>query len=168
MTLHFVAAYGCAVDSANSLVIYPPRMEPGPKPDEIEYQYSIYKNDDTRDGLGFFGLHTLIEEAGETVRLFTMDLGQPQVINSMLNVKERLQVDGDGFDFIRGLAEGLVKAFESRTDNTEAFRYVALTQEGPLQNIGLVVPAHLPRLSNGQVVLAEVLVEAHPIVRSVP
>jgi len=86
----------------------------------------------------------------------------------MLNVKERLEVDGDGFNFIRGLAEGFVKAFESRTDNTEAFRYVALTQEGTLKNIGLFVPAHLPRLSNGQVVLAEVLVEAHPIVRSVP
>lgn len=166
MTLHFVAAYGCAVDSANGLVVFEPRMEPGRTPDEIEYQYSINKKDGTREGLGFFGLHVLVEEAGETVRLFTMKLGQPQVIDSMLKIKERLHIDGDEFEFIHRLAEGFVRAFESETDNTEVIRYVALIQDAPLQDVGLAVPANLPRLPNGQVVLAEIRLEAHAIATS--
>jgi hypothetical protein len=168
MTLHFVAAHGCAVDSANSLVIYPPRMEPTSKPDEVEYQYWLYKNDDMGHGLALFGLNALIEEAGEAVRLFTLDLGQPQVIEPILKLKQRLAIDGDDFEFIHRLAEGLVRVFQSRTDNTEAVHYVALTQDAPLQDVGLVVPAYLPRLSNGQVVLAEARVDAHPVVRRVP
>ncbi|WP_213947027.1 hypothetical protein [Luteibacter sp. dw_328] len=168
MTLHFVAAHGSAVDSANGLVIYPPRMEQSSKPDEVEYQYAIYNKDRNRHGLGFFGLNVLTEEAGETVRLNTLDLGGPQVIDSMLKLKQRLHIDGDDFEFIHRLAEGLVRVFESRTDNTEAVHYVALTEEAPLQDIGLAVPANLSRRSNGQVVLAEAWVDAHPIVRSVP
>lgn len=168
MTLHFVAALGSAIDSANGLVIYRPRMQPGSTADEVEWQYAIRKEDGTREGLGFFGLHVVIEEAGESVRLFTMNLGQPQVIKSMLNIKQRLHIDGDDFEFIHRLAEGFVKAFESRTDNTEVVRYVALTEETSLKDVGLIAPAELPRLSNGQVVLAETRLEAHPIVRSAP
>lgn len=168
MTLHFVAAYGCAVDSANSLVIYEPRMEPTSKPDEVEWQYMIYKNDDMGHGLGFFGLHALIDDGGEIVRLFTLDLGRPQVVTSMLKLKHRLGIDGDDFEFIHRLAEGLVRVFESETNNTEVIRYVALTQDAPLQDVGLVVPVDLPRLPNGQVILAETRLEAHPVVRSVP
>jgi hypothetical protein len=168
MTLHFVAAHGSAVDSANGLVIYRPRMQPTSTPDEVEWQYMVYKNDDMGHGLGFFGLHVLIEEAGETVRLFTLDLGRPDVVTSMLKLKQRLSIDGDDFEFIHRLAEGLVRVFESRTDNTEAVHYVALTEEAPLQDVGLAAPANFSRLSNGQVVLAEAWVDAHPIVRSVP
>lgn len=168
MTLRFVAAHGSSVDTANALVIYRPRMEPCAAPDEVEYQYAIYKNEDERDGLGFFGLSIVIEEGGEPVRVFTLDLGRPPVIESMIELKKRLKVDGDDFDFIQRLAEGLVGVFESRTDNTEAVRYVALTQDAPLHEKGIAVPDALPRLPNGQIVLAEARVEAHTIEGSVP
>jgi hypothetical protein len=168
MTLRFLAAYGSAVDSANALVIYRPRMQPTSTPDEVEWQYSIRRDDGTREGLGFFGLRVVIEEAGEAVRLFTMNLGQPQVIKSMLSMKQRLHIDGDDFEFIHRLAEGFVKAFESRTDNTEVVRYLALTEDASLKDVGLTAPADLTRLSNGQVVLAEARLVAHPIVRSAP
>jgi len=167
MTLHFVAAHGSAVDSINGLVIYRPRIEPGSTPDEVEYQYTIYKNDGTHSGVGLVGLNVMIEDA-ETVRILTLNLAQPQAIKSMLRVKQRLGIDGDDFEFIHRLAEGFVRAFESRTDNTEAVHYVALTQEEPLRNVGLVIPADLPRLPNGQVVLAETRLKAYPIAQSVP
>lgn len=168
MTLHFVAAHGSAVDSVNGLVIYRPRIEPGATPDEVEYQYTIYKKDGTHSGVGLVGLSAMIEEAGETVRLLTLNLAKPQAIRSMLRVKQRLGLDGDDFEFIHRLAEGFVRAFESRTDNTEAVHYVALTQEEPLRDLGLVTPADLPRLPHGQVILAESRVAAHPIVGLAP
>lgn len=163
MTLHFVAAHGSSVDSANALVIYEPRIEAGPAPDEVEYQYAIYQNENTRDGLGLFGLNVLIDEGGEIVRVFTLDLGQPQVLESTLKLKQRLGIEGDDFEFIHGLAEGLVRVFDSRTDNREAVRYVALTQDVALQAKGVAVPDGLPRLPNGQIVLAETRVAAHPV-----
>ena len=168
MPLHFAAAHGSAVDSINGLVIYRPRIEPGSTADEVEYQYTIYKEDGTHSGVGLVGLNVMIEEAGETVRLLTLNLARPQAIKSMLRVNPRLGIDGDDFGFIRRLAEGFVRAFESRTDNTEAVRYMALTQDAPLREVGLVVPPDLPRLSSGQVVLAETRLEIHPIVRLVP
>lgn len=155
MTLHFVAAHGSSVDSANALVIYEPRIEAGPAPDEVEYQYAIYQNEITRDGLGLFGLNMLIDEDGVRVRVFTLDLGQPQVLESTLKLKQRLGIEGDDFDFIHGLAEGLVRVFEGRTDNRETIRYMALTQDVALQAMGVVVPGGLPRLPDGQIVLAE-------------
>lgn len=87
---------------------------------------------------------------------------------SMLNIKQRLHIDGDDFEFIRRLAEGFVTAFESRTDNTEVVRYVALTEVNSLKEVGLTAPPELPRFSDGQVVLAETRLEARPIVRSAP
>jgi hypothetical protein len=80
-----------------------------------------------------------------------------------VNVMERLQIESDGFDFIRGLAEGFVRAFKSRTNNTEALRYVAVAEEVALRNVGLVVPAGLPCLSNGEIVLAETRLKAHGV-----
>ncbi|MET0617600.1 MAG: hypothetical protein ABWZ54_07490, partial [Luteibacter sp.] len=163
MPVHFEAAHGSAVDSENRLVIYRPRIEPGTVPDEIEYQYAIYQNDDIRDGIGIFGLNVRIEENGEIVRLFTLDLGQPQVIESIQKLQRRLAIEGDEFAFLHGLADGLVKVFQGRTDNTEAVQYVALTQEASLQAMGLSVPEGLPRLPNGQFVLAQAVIPAHPV-----
>jgi hypothetical protein len=163
MSLHFIAAHGYSIDTANAVMICPPRMEPGTASGEVEYQYWIYKNDDMGHGLGCFGSSVLVEEAGQTVRLFTLNLGQPQAIESMLKLKQQFHLDVSDFEFIHRLAEGLVRVFESRTDNAEAVRYVALTVEARLQDIGVTVPADLPRLPSGQVVLAEARVQASSI-----
>lgn len=167
MSIHFEAALGSAVDSQNGLVIYEPRMQPGRTPDEVEYQYAIYQGTH-RDGLGCFGLSTQIEEDGQPVSLFTLDLGQDWVIDSMVKLKQRFHIEGDVFEFVQGLAEGLVKVFETRTDNTNAAHYVALTQEAPLRVAGLNVPDPLSHLSNGQIILAEVRVPARHARGSVP
>lgn len=167
MPLHFEAAHGCAVDRQNGLEIYQPRMEPGRVPDEVEYQYPIYQGSQ-RHGFGCLGVCTVIEDDGQPVRLFTLDLGQGWVIDWILKLKQQLQIDGDTFDFVQRLAEGLVRVFQSRTDNTEAAHYVALTQDAALREYGISVPDGLSHLSNGQLVLAEVRVQAHPVEGAVP
>ena len=167
MPLHFEAAHGCAVDRGNGLEIYRPRMEPGRSPEEVEYQYPIYQGEKTH-GIGCLGLSTVIEENGHPVRLFTLDLGQGGAIDRILKLKQQLQIDGDTFEFVQRLAEGLVKVFQSRTDNTEAAHYVALIQDAALQEHQISVSDGLARLSNGQVILAEVHVQAHPVEGAVP
>jgi hypothetical protein len=137
-------------------------MEPGSAPDEVEYQYPIYQGE-TMHGFGCFGLCTVIEEDGQPVRLFTLDLGQGWVIDWVLTLKQQLKIDGDTFDFVQRLAEGLVRVFQSRTDNTEAVRYVVLSQNAALREYEISVPDGVARLSNGQLILAEVRVPARPL-----
>jgi len=161
MPLRFEAAHGSAIDQHNDLKIFQPRMEPTSTPEEVEYQYAIYR-ENTRYGLGCFGLSTVVQEQGRSVRVFTLDLGQDWVIESIQKLRQRLDIDGDDFDFALHLAEGLVQVFQSQTDNAEEVRYLALMQDAFFESRGWIVPSGLARLANGEVVLAQVVVPAHP------
>jgi hypothetical protein len=161
MPLRFEAAHGSAIDPHNDLKIFQPRMEPTATPDEVEYQYAIYRGD-TRYGFGCFGLSMVVQEQGRSVRVFTLDLGQDWVIESIQKLRERLSIDGDDFDFAQRLAEGLVQVFQSRTDNTEEVRYLALMQTAFLDKKGWVASDALAHLPNGDVVLAQIVVPAYP------
>ena len=167
MPLHFEAARGSAVDHQNGLVIYQPRIEPRSIPDEAEYQYPIYRGEKLH-GIGFFGICKEIEEEGQPTQLFTMDLGQAWVLDSILELKQQLEIDGDDFDFMQQLADGFVKVFQSRKNNREAVHYLALTQEATLLAQGIRTPHGIPRIANGQLILAELRLPARPMEGAVP
>jgi hypothetical protein len=162
MPLRFEAAHGSAIDANNDLKIFQPRMQPTATPDEVEYQYPIYKGEKLH-GIGCFGLCTLIEEEGEPTQLFTIDFGQDWVLKSIMQLKQRLEVDGDDFDFVHQLADGFVKVFQSRKHNPQAVHYLALSQDVCLREAGVRFPEELVRLSNGQIILAELRLPAHPV-----
>lgn len=162
MSLHFEAARGSAVDHQNGLVIYQPRIEPRSIPDEAEYQYPIYRGEKLH-GIGFFGLCKEIEEDGELTQLFTMDLGQAWVLESIIELKQQLEIDGEDFDFVQQLADGFVKVFQSRKNNRKAVHYLALTQEAALLAQGIRAPDGISRLANGQLILAELRLPAYPV-----
>jgi hypothetical protein len=159
MPLRFEAAYGSAVDQRNDLKIFQPRMEPMATPDGVEYQYAIYRGD-TRYGFGCFGLSVVVQEQGRSVRVFTLDLGQDWVIQWGQELRQQLDIDGDDFDFALRLAEGLVQVFQSDTGSIEEVRYLALMPDAVFEAKGWVAPGHLTRLANGDVVLAQVVVQA--------
>jgi hypothetical protein len=162
MSIHFEAARGSAVDRQNDLTIYQPRMQPTDTADEVEYEYAIYRGD-VRYGLWCLGTSHLTQVEGRVVRIFTLDLGRDWVSKSFWELKKEISISGDDLNFLVGLAEGLVKVFQSRTDNDAEVRYVALSQELALQDRGIVAPKNLARLPNGSLILAEVVVPAHPL-----
>ncbi len=94
------------------------------------------------------------------MRIFTLDLWQDWVIEWIQELRQQLEIDGDDFEFVQRLAEGLVQVFQSRTDNTEEVRYLALIQDGVIKAKRWVVPGGLTRIANGDVVLAQVVVPA--------
>jgi hypothetical protein len=159
MPLRFEAAYGSAIDQRNDLKIFQPRMEPMATPDGVEYQYAIYRGD-ARHGFGCSGFMTVVQDHGQSVRIFTLDIGQDWVIESIRQLRHRLDIDGDDFDFALHLAEGLVQVFQSNTGNTEEVHYLALMPDAVFEAKGWVAPGHLTRLANGDVVLAQVVVQA--------
>ena len=167
MPLHFEAARGSAVDHQNGLVIYEPRIEPRSVPEEAEYQYPIYRGK-TLHGIGFFGLCMVIDEHGEQTQLFTMDLGQVPVLEAMLRLKQRLEIDGDDFEFVQQLANGFIKVFQSREYSRIPVRYLALTQGAVLLELGMHAPEGLPHLSNGQIILAELRLPGRPVEGALP
>ncbi len=161
MPLRFEAAHGSAIDPHNGLKIFQPRMEPTATPDEVEYQYPIYRGD-ALYGFGCSGLMTVLQEQGRPVRVFTLDLGQDRTIKWIQELQQQLDIDGDAVDFTLRLAEGLVQVFQSDTGNNEEVRYLALTQGTFFEDQRWAVPAGLARLANGDVVLAQVVVPMRP------
>lgn len=164
----FVAAKGSAIDKENALIIYTPRMLPAQSPDNVEYQYSFYRDDDNIDGLGFFGSGLIVNENGRAQQIFTLDLGREGVLNSIFDrLKKSLRNKDDDIRFLKYLAQGLVTVFESRTDNDNEVRYIAITRSDLLASRGINVPAELENslseifLPEGAIILAETVVPAH-------
>ncbi|WP_266171702.1 hypothetical protein [Dyella subtropica] len=161
MPLHFEAANGSAIDHQHGLEVFQPRMEPTENQGEVEYQYWIFRGE-SQYSLGCFGTFNSIKNEGRNVDVFTLNLGQNWVIESIFKTKDRLNILGDKFSFLVGLSEGLVRVFQSRRDNDNEVRYLALSQEAVLHDHGIAIPDGLLRLPNGDIVLAEVTVPAHP------
>lgn len=167
MPLNFETAAGCAVDEANGIIIYMPRMLPLVRPEDVEYQYTILHGK-KRHGLGCLGLGTVIEENGEKSRLMTIDLGTANALASVDSLKMKLQIDDDYFEFLVGLAGGLVKAFLGETGGRLPIRYLALGDQALLEQNGVVAPPSFPTLPNGLLILAEAILPARPLVTNHP
>ena len=159
MTLHFEAAFGSAIDVRNNIRIHQPRIHKGSSPDGAEFDYAIYRGAD-RDSLSCGGTSTLIENNGTQVRLFTLDLGEPSVVEAMLKLKDRLRIACENFDYFHQLARGLALVFQSRTDNTEEVLYVVFASPSSLITYAISPPTDFPRLPNGNLLLADVRLQA--------
>lgn len=163
MPLNFVAQYESAVDVGTGLLIHSPRLLPATAPDDIEYQYSIYRDGLPWDGLGLFGSEAMEDRGGRQQRVFTLDMGRDPVLDSVFRLKRALGSKDDDFDFLQGLARGLVAVYETRTDNDAEVRYVALTRAGLLEDRGIALDGEMGKTEAGEIILAEVVVPAHAI-----
>jgi hypothetical protein len=117
------------------LTIYPPRLLPASPPvdpDGTEYQYAIFLDGKRFYGIGLNGSDAVVDKDGRRERVFLLDLGPDWVLDTVLRLKHMLEDDADDFDFLRGLARGLVGVFESRTDNDDDTRYLAVANAAAL------------------------------------
>ena len=160
MPLDFKPQLGSAVDPGTRLTIYEPRMlpaSPPADPDGTEYQYAIFLDGKRFYGIGLNGSNAVVNKDGRRERVFLLDLG----LDMVFRLKHMVEDYDDDFDFLRGLARGLVGVFESRTDNDDDTRYLAVTGAAALAARGIAVPAGALRLPGGEVLLAESFVPGH-------
>lgn len=140
MPLHFESNVGSAIDRNSGLTIYPPRIVPASPPEDPnhdEYQYGLYRNGERIDGLAVFVTDESIERAGDRERIFTLDLGRDWVLDSILSLKKSLHSDDDDFDFLQGLAKGLLLVYQTRPKLTYKVRYIAITSKSMLDKHGI-------------------------------
>lgn len=169
MNLQFEATQGSAVDRVNGLEIFRPRMLPLEAHDAVEFQFAIYQGD-KRHGFGCNGtFHVVQKNEGCAVRVFTLDLGEDLTVEWAAELKVWLNLPGDSFGFLVGLADGLAKSFQGRTDNyDEELRYEVVSNVASLIKRGFAAPDDVTRGSDGEIVLATVRVPLHPMTDVVP
>ncbi len=124
--LHFQPQIGCAVDEQNRLTIYRPRLADAEAPYDLEYQYSIFRDEKPFEGIGLFVTDSWARERTGPERVFAIDMTTLQARSSVLALKASLGIDSDDLTFLRGLAYGFVAVFQSRRDNAYPVRYIAL------------------------------------------
>ena len=162
MSLNFEAQLGGAIDPSTGLTIRPPRILPASpprNPDDIEYQYILYRGDD-RYYIGLFGDDTMADMNGNRERVLTFDFGRDQVLNSVFRLKRNLSNSDGDFVFLQNLASGLLAVSQSDTNHNYGIRYIALTKLPTLAKQGVRCPDTAKQLSTGEVVLAEIFVPA--------
>ncbi|QQP94966.1 hypothetical protein [Lysobacter enzymogenes] len=164
MSLDFQPRLGSAVDADTGLTIYEPRLQPASppaSPDDTEYQYAIFLDGKRFYGLGLNGSDAVVDKAGRRERVFLLELGSAGALDAALDLKRRLANDEPDFVFLRELARGLVGVFETRTDNDDDTRYLAVVDAAALAERGIAAPESVARLADGELVLAEAFVPAH-------
>lgn len=164
MSLDFQPRQGSAVDPGTGLTLYPPRLlpaSPPESPDDTEFQYAIFRDGKRFYGLGLVGSDAMVDKDGRREHLFLLDLSPVWVLDTVLELKRMLEDGSDDYAFLRGLARGLVAVFESRTDNDDDTRYLALIDPIALAERDIAVPADAARLPGGELLLAEAFVPAH-------
>lgn len=160
--LCFKPQTGCAVDEQNRLTIYRPRLVPAEAPYDIEYQYSIFRDDKRFEGIGLFATDSWVRDRTGDERVFAIDLTTPQAISSAFDLKASFGIDSDDLTFLRGLAYGLVAVFKSRRDNPDLVRYIVLGNAVALQERGLSIDSRINVTADGRAILAQIVVPPNP------
>ena len=160
--LHFEATDTSALDRQNNLKLARPRMLPVDDPNGIEFEFPILHGDEYL-AFGCMGVQNVTEIKGRKTRIVTLDLARESTVDWVLDLKQWLHASQDDLSFFLALADGLVKAFQGRTDNHyEDVLYVAVTQEASLRRRGIHPPEHMEHDAEGFMVLAEALIPIHP------
>ncbi len=164
MPLCFQPESDSSFDPGTDVSIPQPRILPTTLQDGrpgTEYQYAFIREGKMIGGLGFSGSDAIVETGGQREWVFTLDLGREHLITAMLEFKQTLANQDEDFDFIRGLAQGLVLAYSGRTDSGGNVRYIAVTTAEALDRAGVSIPGGRWGATGGTMVLAEVAIPAH-------
>ena len=164
MTPDFQVRSDSSFDPVSGISINRPRILPATLADGkegTEYQYAFLRDGKRLDGLGFMGSDMVVERDAQRECVFKFHLGREKLLRAMLKFKVVFEADGDDFEFLCKLAQGLVLAYAGSTDNEDALRYVAATTLDVLSAAGVLISGETHVLDDGVVILAEVLVPQH-------
>ncbi|MGO4701407.1 hypothetical protein AB4083_08880 [Dyella sp. 2RAB6] len=151
------------MDRQHGIEIFESRTLPTGKPGETEYQFGVYQGEN-RFGFGCNGTQQVAHDGDRTQRTFVLDLGQDTTLDWALKLKGWLAFPGDDLSFLWGLADGLIKTYQDRTDNyDEDVRYEVVIAKDALQRHGMAAPQGATQESDGQILVAAIDIPMHPL-----
>jgi hypothetical protein len=157
MPINFVPRERSSFDEESGVSILRPRMLPDSEPGlvmGVEYQYTFLRNGKDVGGLGFFGVRTVAEVEGNRREPFTLDLRQDFVIRSILRFQELIGNEDERFEFLSGLAQGLLNCFAMQTENVVERHYLVFTNVEVLGRQKIQIPDDAVLDKQGRIVLA--------------
>jgi hypothetical protein len=159
MPLHFEASQGCAIDRINGLQLFHTRMEPR-NPGEAEYQFAIYRGDKWY-AFSCYGVCRLMIINWKPTRINSMNLGRDWLLDAILRIKKALGVDGTDLEFVHGLAVGITKTFESRSDNVYEVDYTVVATRDSLTEKGMDPGDRFPPVFGTALLLSDFILKAN-------
>lgn len=161
MPIRFVPRECSSFDEESGVSILRPRMLPDSEPGlvmGVEYQYTFIRNGKDVGGLGFLGVSTVVDIEGRRREEFTLDLRGDLVIRSILRFRERIRNEDEPFDFLSGLAQGLLNCFAMQTGNALERHYLVYADVKMLARQQIQIPDDAVLDEQGRIVLAELTV----------
>ena len=161
MSIEFVPDSNSAFDPSSGVRIGLPRVLPATLPDgseAIEYQYTFRRGGERLASLGILGTEALSVQSSGHERIYTLELGASEVLESILRFKERIENSDDPVPFIRAVAQGLLNVFSNQPSTFESILYAAVSRADSLMQLGIAIPEDSLQLRNGVVLLARLFV----------
>ena len=155
MSMHFKPGLGEATEPMFRLRICQPRLLPGRKQGEIEFQYSIYVNG-INDGIGLLG-ERHENDVRESEIVVSMD--SLSAINSIVAIKSTINNTDNFYIFLKDFSYGLIAVYELGYDIWETTNLSVTVAPGTLSQLGIDYPEDHAKDARGNIVLAALRVE---------
>lgn len=155
MPMKFEPGLGEANEPTFRLRICQPRLLPGRKEGEIEFQYSIYVNG-INDGIGLLGER---REIGVQESEIVISMDSLAAINSIAAIKGTIDNRDDFYQFLKDFAYGLIAVYELGYDIWEATKLSVTVPPDMLKQLGIDFPYEHAKDLHGNIVLAMLCVE---------
>lgn len=147
-----------AFDESTGITIGHPRMYPETKIDgaiNVEYEYTIYRDEEIIGALVIQGAETTTEENGSRKYTYTLEIVKKTTIDRIFKLKQRIKNKDDDFVFISNMAQGMVNVFVNIEGSAFAQRNLAITTHDALVRSGVTIPDYAHTSPDGVIVLAE-------------
>ena len=158
MPINFMPRGRTAFDENTGITIGHPRMYPETKIDgaiNVEYEYTIYRDEEIIGALVIQGTETTTEENGNRKYTYTLEIVKKTTIERIFKLKQRIENKDDDFVFISNMAQGMVNVFVNIEGSTFAQRNLAITTHDALVRSGVTIPDYAHASPDGVIVLAE-------------
>jgi hypothetical protein len=158
MPINFMPRGRTAFDENTGITIGHPRMYPEKKIDgaiNVEYEYTIYRDEEIIGALVIQGTETTTEENGNRKYTYTLEIVKKTTIDRIFKLKQRIENKDDDFVFISNMAQGMVNVFVNIEGSTFAQRNLAITTHDALVRSGVTIPDYAYTSPDGVIVLAE-------------
>ena len=166
MPINFIPRGRTAFDEATGITISHPRMYPEIKSDGTvvaDYEYTFYRNGEIIDGLATQGIEKITEISGNREYTYTLEITNRNTVERLIKLKLRIGNKDSDFEFISGIAQGMINVFANNGGSIFTQRNLVTTTLGTLLRNGIAIPAYAHTSPDGTIILAELHVPANSV-----
>ena len=162
--MNFIPRGHTAFDESTGITIGHPRMYPERHADgavTAEYEYTIYRNEEIIGALVIQGAEKTTEENGNRIYTYTLEITNRNTVERLIKLKLRIGNKDSDFEFISGIAQGMINVFANNGGSIFTQRNLVTTTIDTLLRNGIAIPGYAHALPDGAIILAELYVPAN-------